>query len=50
MFVNLIPVFVAIFAWFVLGDEITLQKFVGITIVISGLFMAQIRSRRKLVF
>lgn len=50
MFVNLIPVFVAIFAWFILGDQLTLQKFIGITVVICGLFLAQIRRRRPVVF
>jgi drug/metabolite transporter (DMT)-like permease len=48
-FVNLIPVFVAIFAWFILGDQITLQKAIGIAIVISGLFLAQFRFRRKFI-
>ncbi len=50
MFVNLIPVFVAIFAWFILGDQLTVQKFIGITVVICGLFLAQIRRRRPVVF
>ncbi len=40
MFVNAIPVFVAIFSFFILGDEINLQKAAGIVIVISGLFLA----------
>lgn len=50
MFVNLIPVFVAIFAWFILGDQLTVQKFIGISVVIGGLFLAQIRRRRPVVF
>jgi len=50
MFVNLIPVFVAIFAWFILGDQLTVQKFIGITVVICGLFLAQIRRLRPVVF
>ncbi len=50
MFVNLIPVFVAIFAWFILGDQLTVQKFIGITVVICGLFLAQIRRRRPVLF
>ena len=50
MFVNLIPVFVAILAWFILGDQLTLQKFIGITVVIGGLFLAQIRRRRPVVY
>lgn len=46
-FINLIPVFVAIFAWFVLGDKLSAQGATGIAIVIAGLFLAQIRWRRK---
>lgn len=50
MFVNLIPVFVAVFAWFILGDQLTVQKFIGITVVIGGLFLAQIRRRRPVFY
>ncbi len=46
-FINLIPVFVAIFAWFVLGDKLSGQAATGIAIVIAGLFLAQVRWRRK---
>jgi drug/metabolite transporter (DMT)-like permease len=45
-FVNLIPVFVAIIAWFVLGDQLTLQKMTGISVVIAGLFLSQIKKRK----
>ncbi len=41
VFVNLIPVFTAIFAWWVLGEELTWLKTGGIFIVISGLFVSQ---------
>jgi len=41
-FINLIPVFTAIFAYFVRGEILTSQKMIGITIVISGLFLTQI--------
>jgi drug/metabolite transporter (DMT)-like permease len=44
-FINLIPVFVAILAFLILGDSITLQKITGIAIVIGGLFLAQIKKR-----
>ena len=50
MFVNLIPVFVAIFAWFILGDRLTVQKLAGIIVVIGGLFLSQVRRRRPVVF
>lgn len=46
-YINLIPVFVAIFAWFVLGDTLTIQKLVGITVVIGGLFLAQLKRRSR---
>lgn len=47
MFTNTIPVFTAIFAWIILGDQLTLQKIVGILIVISGLFFAQMKFRKR---
>jgi drug/metabolite transporter (DMT)-like permease len=46
-FVNLIPVFVAIIAYFVLGDRLTFQKIAGISVVIAGLFLAQIKKRNR---
>lgn len=47
MYINLIPVFVAVFAWMVLGDSITLQTVTGIVVVILGLFIAQFTSRKS---
>ncbi|RKD91477.1 DMT family transporter [Mangrovibacterium diazotrophicum] len=47
MFINVMPVFVVIFSFFILGEEINAQKVVGIVIVISGLFLAQLK-RKKL--
>lgn len=41
VFSNLIPVFTAIFAYFILDEAITMQKVVGILIVITGLFLSQ---------
>ena len=41
IFINAIPVFTAIFAYFVLGELLSFQKMVGISIVISGLFLSQ---------
>jgi drug/metabolite transporter (DMT)-like permease len=43
MFVNIIPVFTAIFAWFILDEPLPFQKMAGIAIVISGLFVAQVK-------
>ncbi|WP_423129194.1 DMT family transporter [Gaoshiqia sp. Z1-71] len=47
MFVNVMPVFVAIFSYLILGDEINGQKMAGIAVVISGLFLAQIKLRKR---
>jgi len=47
IFINVIPVFVAVFAYFILGDQLNFHQMVGIAIVISGLFLAQINWKRK---
>ncbi|MHA7108904.1 DMT family transporter [Sunxiuqinia elliptica] len=47
MFINVIPVFVAIFSFFVLKETINSQKITGITVVILGLFMAQFKRKKR---
>jgi len=48
MFVNVIPVFTALFAWLILGENLTVQKGVGIAVVIVGLFLAErLRARKQ---
>jgi drug/metabolite transporter (DMT)-like permease len=47
IFINIIPVFTAIFAWFILDDPLTLRKFVGITVVIIGLLIAQVKLKKS---
>jgi drug/metabolite transporter (DMT)-like permease len=47
IFINIIPVCVAVLAWFILGDQLNFHQMVGIAIVISGLFLAQINWKRK---
>jgi len=42
VFVNLIPVFTAIFAWWFLNESLTWLKLLGILIVVSGLFVSQL--------
>ena len=42
-FINLIPVFVAIFSYLILKEQLGLQKVIGIIIVVAGLFLAQIK-------
>jgi len=47
IFINIIPVSVAIIAYIVLGDQLNFHQMIGIAIVISGLFLAQINWKRK---
>jgi len=47
MFINLIPVFTLIASYFILGDIITLKNLIGISIVITGLYLSQIQGRKK---
>lgn len=46
MFINTMPVFVVIFSYFILGEEINQQKITGIVIVICGLFIAQMKRKK----
>lgn len=41
VFVNLIPVFTAILSWFILDEMLTVSKWIGILIVVVGLFVSQ---------
>ncbi|MBL4561050.1 MAG: DMT family transporter [Labilibaculum sp.] len=43
IFINAIPVFTAVFAYFVLDEILNFQKMVGISIVICGLFLSQVK-------
>ncbi|MCL3781762.1 DMT family transporter [Prolixibacteraceae bacterium JC049] len=47
VFCNTIPVFTAIFAYFIIDEVITLQKTIGIAIVIGGLLLTQQQSHKK---
>lgn len=47
IFANLIPVFTAIFAYWLYNEELYFQKVMGILVVIGGLFLSQFRSRPK---
>ncbi|MBS3806559.1 MAG: DMT family transporter [Bacteroidales bacterium] len=47
-FTNAIPVLTAIFAFFLLGETLTVIKMGGIALVIAGLFMSQIKRMPKL--
>jgi drug/metabolite transporter (DMT)-like permease len=48
VFVNLIPVFTAIFAWWLLDEPLTLKKSIGIGVVIGGVLISQIKRRKRL--
>jgi len=41
VFVNLIPVFTAIFSWMILDEMLTTTKWMGILVVVFGLFVSQ---------
>lgn len=41
IFSNLIPVFTAVIAFFMVGDKITLRNIAGMAVVIAGLFLSQ---------
>lgn len=45
VFTNFIPVFTAIFSFFILGDKLTGQNIAGMIIVIAGLIMSQMDGR-----
>lgn len=46
IFINIIPVLTAIFAWYILDETLTFRKMAGIAVVIAGLFIAQIRMKK----
>lgn len=41
VFINLIPVFTAVFSWVILDEILTMSKWFGILIVVVGLFVSQ---------
>jgi len=45
IFANLIPVFTAIFAFFLLNEILPVRKILGIAFVIAGVFLSQYRSK-----
>jgi drug/metabolite transporter (DMT)-like permease len=50
MFTNLIPVFAAIFAWYMLDDELTWRTINGVGLVVVGLFLPHYGTVRKRYF
>jgi drug/metabolite transporter (DMT)-like permease len=47
VFTNFIPLFTAIFSFFILKEKLTVQNIAGMIIVVAGLFMSQINGRKK---
>lgn len=48
VFANLIPVFTGVFSFLVIGEELNLQKILGIIIVVGGLFFSQIKKPKQM--
>jgi len=46
IFSNLIPVFTAIFSFFLLDERFTIQKVIGMVIVIGGVYISEMNRRR----
>jgi drug/metabolite transporter (DMT)-like permease len=47
VFTNSIPLFTALFSFFLLGEKLTFQNFTGMVIVIAGIIMSQMNGRNK---
>lgn len=47
VFSNCIPVFTALFSFFLLAEKLTVQNIIGMAIVIAGLVMSQMDGRKK---
>ena len=45
VYTNLIPVFTAIFSYFIINEELTTQKIIGIVLVVGGLVLSQMKGR-----
>lgn len=50
IFTNMIPVFTAVFAYIILGEIITLQKVIGILLVIGGIVISQLPGINQIYF
>lgn len=50
MFTNLIPVFAAVFAWYMIGDQLSWRTMTGIILVVVGLFLPHYGAVRKRYF
>lgn len=49
IFTNLIPVFTAVFAYFVISETFTVQKIAGVLLVVSGILVSQSSDIRQII-
>ena len=47
VFNNAIPIFTALFSAILLGDRLTIQNFIGMAVVIAGLYMSQMKWKEE---
>jgi drug/metabolite transporter (DMT)-like permease len=47
VFTNTIPLFTALFAFFILGEKLSVRNVTGMIIVVTGIFMSQLNGRHK---
>lgn len=47
VFTNFIPLFTAVFSFFILKEKLTAQNIAGMVIVVAGLLMSQMNGRKK---
>ncbi len=50
IFSNLIPVFTGVFSYFILGELFTFQKILGMSVVIFGLYLSQIKKSSPVIY
>jgi drug/metabolite transporter (DMT)-like permease len=48
VFTNSIPVFTALFSFFMIGERLTFQNISGMVIVLAGIIMSQMNGRKKI--
>ena len=46
-FTNFIPIFTALFSFLMLGEKLTLQNYIGMAIVITGIFLSQANRKKE---
>jgi drug/metabolite transporter (DMT)-like permease len=47
VFTNSIPIFTALFAFFILDEKLSFRNIVGMAVVIAGIIMSQVNGREK---